>query len=183
MAIKKVVDVPVIYFPSGAHAISIHADAIYFMSMMNSRNLRNVIGEQVVGAPIVKKIGLEPIPMGYIIIEPGMKVWEVGEANLVRRDDLQTAVAYGLTAEFMGMSMFYVEAGSGAPAPVPPEMISAIKENVSIPLIVGGGIRDPETAATMGKAGADVVVTGTVVENGDFESTLESIVQAIKSNP
>ena len=181
LAIKESVDIPVIFFPSGAHAISPYADAIYFMSMLNSRNLGKVIGEQVTGAPIVKKMGLEPIPMGYLIIEPGMKVGEVGEAELVMRDDPMTAVAYGLAAEFLGMDLFYVEAGSGAPEPVPAEMIAAIKANVSIPLVVGGGIRNPKAAGMVKKAGADIVVTGTVVENGDFESMLKGIIDAVKS--
>jgi len=181
LAIKKSVDIPVIFFPSGAHAISPYADAIYFMSMLNSRNLGKVIGEQVTGAPIVKKMGLEPIPMGYLIIEPGMKVGEVGEAELVMRDDPMTAVAYGLAAEFLGMDLFYVEAGSGAPEPVPAEMIEAIKANLSIPLVVGGGIRNPKAAGMVKKAGADIVVTGTVVENGDFESMLKGIIDAVKS--
>jgi len=181
IAIKETVDIPVIYFPSGAHAISPYADAIYFMSMLNSRNLKMVIGEQVTGAPIVKKIGVEAIPMGYIIIEPGMKVGEVGEADLVKRDDPRTAVAYGLATEMLGMSLFYVEAGSGAPEPVPAEMIAAIKSNVSIPLIVGGGIRDPEAASMVKQAGADIVVTGTIVENGNFGSILKDIIDAVKS--
>ena len=181
LAIKESVDIPVIFFPSGAHAISPYADAIYFMSMLNSRNLSKVIGEQVTGAPIVKKMGLEPIPMGYLIIEPGMKVGEVGEAELVMRDDPMTAVAYGLAAEFLGMDLFYVEAGSGAPEPVPAEMIAAIKANVSIPLVVGGGIGNPKAAGMVKKAGADIVVTGTVVENGDFESMLKGIIDAVKS--
>jgi len=181
IAIKSAIDIPVIYFPSGAHAISPYADAMYFMSMLNSRNLKNVIGEQVMGAPIVKRMGVEPIPMGYLIVEPGMKVGQVGEANLVRRDDPLTAVAYGLAAEFLGMDLFYVEAGSGAPEPVPEEMITAIKSNVSIPLIVGGGIRDPSAAWRVKDAGADVVVTGTVVENGEFGKMLREIIEAIKS--
>lgn len=92
-AIKRCVRLPVIYFPSGAHAISPYTDAIYFMSMLNSRNIRMVIGEQVMGAPIVAKLGLETIAMGYVIVEPGMKVGEVGEAEVVRRSDPKMAVA------------------------------------------------------------------------------------------
>ncbi len=180
VAIKDSVDVPVIYFPSGAHAISPHADAMYFMTMLNSRSIQHLIREQMKGAPIVREIGIEPISMGYLIVEPGMKVGEVGEAELVRRDDNETAVAYGLTAEYLGMSLFYVEAGSGAPEPVPAEMISSIKSAVSLPLIVGGGIRTAEAAAMVKNAGADVIVTGTVVENGEFGSVLERIIRAVK---
>lgn len=180
LAVKSAVDIPVIYFPSGANAITPHADAMYFMSMLNSRNLKMVIGEQVKGAPIVKKLGIETIPMGYIIVEPGMKVGEVGEADLIRRDDIERAVAYGLAAEFLGMRLVYLEAGSGAPEPVPVEMVSTVKENLTVPLIVGGGIRRPDQAYALRKAGADIIVTGTVVENGDFRERLREIIKAIK---
>jgi phosphoglycerol geranylgeranyltransferase len=180
LAIKRLVRVPVIYFPSGAHAISPHSDAIYFMSMLNSRNLRMVIGEQVMGAPIVAKLGLEAVSMGYVIVEPGMKVGEVGEAELVRRDDLRTAVAYGLAAQFMGMDLIYYEAGSGAPEPVPAEMVVAVKGKLGIPVIVGGGIRSAEQAAVLRRAGADVVVTGTLVEGKGFAEGLEGVIKAVK---
>ncbi len=180
-SIKSRVRIPVIYFPSSAHAISAHCDVIYFMSMLNSRNVKNVIREQVMAAPIVSKLGLEIISMGYIIVEPGMKVGEVGEADLVKRGDAQTAVAYGLAAQFLGMECIYLEAGSGAPDPVPSEMIKAVRSKISIPLLVGGGIRTPEQALAAKQAGANVIVTGTVVENGGYISQLEKIIRAVKS--
>lgn len=179
LAIKKAVKLPVIYFPSGAHAISRYSDAIYFMSMLNSRNRRNIIGEQVAGAPIVDKLGLETVSMGYMIVEPGMKVGEVGEADLIKRDDLVCAVSYGLAAQFLGMDVIYYEAGSGAPEPVPAEMIAAVKTKVKIPLIVGGGIRTPDQVRSLKRAGADVIVTGTIVENGHFARCLEKIIKAV----
>jgi phosphoglycerol geranylgeranyltransferase len=179
-AIKKVVKVPVIYFPSGAHAISPYADAMYFMSMLNSETIDHVIGQQVKGAPIVKMIGIEPISMGYLIVEPGMKVGEVGKAKPIPRNDLKKAVAYALATEYMGMELVYLEAGSGAPEPVPVEMIAAVKKSVTIPLIVGGGIRDPQTAERVRKAGADIVVTGTVVERSDLGDDLRKLIQAAK---
>ncbi len=177
--IKRGSRLPVIFFPSGAHAIARRCDAIYFMSMLNSRNVRNVTGEHVKGAPMIKKLGIEPISMGYVIVEPGMKVGEVGEADLVRRGDLQTIVGYALTTEFFGMDLLYLEAGSGAPEPVPPEMIRAVKQNVSIPLVVGGGIVTPDQAALVASSGADIVVTGTLVENGDYERALRLIVDRV----
>ncbi|MFA5313349.1 MAG: geranylgeranylglyceryl/heptaprenylglyceryl phosphate synthase [Methanomassiliicoccales archaeon] len=178
-AIKGLCSVPVIYFPSGAHAISRYSDAIYFMSMLNSRNLKMVIGEQVAGSLIVKALGIEPIPMGYIIVSPGMKVGEVGEANLLPRDDLKQACAYALAAEYMGMKLVYFEAGSGAPEHVPLEMVAAVKRTISIPLIVGGGIRKAEQAAALRKAGASIIVTGTIAENDDL-SALRQIIAAVK---
>jgi phosphoglycerol geranylgeranyltransferase len=180
LAIKQVCAIPVIYFPSGAHAITRHSDAIYFMSMLNSRNLRMVIREQVLAAPIVMKLGIEPISMGYVIVEPGMKVGEIGEAEVVKRNDTACAVAYCLAAQFMGMALVYLEAGSGAPEPVPAAMVSEVKKLVRIPLVVGGGIRDATQARELKVAGADIIVTGTVVENGGFRTRLESIIRAIK---
>lgn len=179
LAIKKECPLPIIYFPSGAHAISPHCHAIYFMSMLNSRNIKHVIGEQVAGAPIIKKIGLEPISMGYIIVAPGMKVGEVGQADVIPRDNVKLACAYALAAQYMGMQLVYLEAGSGAPDPVPLEMITAVKRTIGVPLIIGGGIRRPEQALTVKKAGADIVVTGTIAEHDDL-SSLEAIIKAVK---
>ncbi len=179
--IKKRCSLPVIYFPSGANAIAQRCDAIYFMSMLNSRNVRNIIGEQWKGAPLIRSLGIEPISMGYIIVEPGMKVGEVGEAEVIKRCDIDRAVGYAIAAEFFGMSLVYLEAGSGAPQPVPEEMISKVKENITIPLIVGGGITDPKVASKLCGSGADIVVTGTLVENGDFMAPLKEMVAAIHS--
>lgn len=180
LAIKKKVKVPVIYFPSGAHAISPYADAMYFMSMLNSTTVENVILQQVKGAPIVKMIKVEPISMGYIIVEPGMKVGEVGKARPIPRADPKTAAAYALAAEYMGMKLVYLEAGSGAPEAVPLDMIAAVKKTITVPLIVGGGIRDAQTAEKVRLAGADIVVTGTVVEDSDLGEDLKKLIHAAK---
>lgn len=177
--IKKGCKLPVIFFPSGANAIARHADAVYFMSMLNSRNVKNVTGEHWKGAPVIRKLGLETISMGYVIVEPGMKVGEVGEADLVKRDDIERAIGYGIAAELFGMELLYLEAGSGAPEPVPVEMIRAVRKSIKIPLVVGGGITSEEKAKGVAKAGADIVVTGTLVENGDFGSKLKAVVDSI----
>lgn len=177
--IKRNCKLPVIYFPSGANAIARKADAIYFMAMLNSRDVKNITGEQHKGAPIIKKVGLEPISMGYVIVEPGMKVGEVGHADPIKRGDINTLIGYALTTEFFGMDLLYLEAGSGAPEPVPTDMIQAVRESVEIPIVLGGGIVTPEQAGTVAAAGADIVVTGTLVENGDFEGKLRKIVKVV----
>ena len=180
--IKRSCKLPVIFFPSGAHALTKECDAIYFMSMLNSRNVRNVTGEHAKGAPLIRKLGIEPISMGYVIVEPGMRVGEVGEAEVVKRGDFDTLIGYALTAEFFGMDLLYLEAGSGAPEPVPPEMISAVREMVHMPLVLGGGIVTAEQAGRIADAGADIIVTGTLVENGDFEKKLKRITDVIHSS-
>ncbi|HIJ00026.1 MAG: phosphoglycerol geranylgeranyltransferase [Candidatus Methanomethylophilaceae archaeon] len=181
LAIKDEVKVPLIYFPSGANAISPHCDAIYFMSMLNSRDPQMIIREQARGAPIIKKLGLEPISMGYIIIEPGMKVGEVGKADVIKRFDIDEALSYALAADLLGMSMVYLEAGSGADRPVPLEMISKVRDTISVPLIVGGGIKSADIATKIVRAGANAVVTGTVVESDSFRESLREIITSIRS--
>ena len=180
LEIKNNSNIPSIYFPSGANAMSANCDAIYFMSMLNSRSLDWVIREQVAGASAVKKIGLEPLSMGYIIVEPGMKVGEVGQADVIPRNNPELAASYAMAGELLGMRSIYLEAGSGAPAHVPSDMISHVKKSISVPLIVGGGIRDADAAREVRDAGADVIVTGTIVEENGYLSRLESIINAIK---
>jgi phosphoglycerol geranylgeranyltransferase len=179
-AIKRKTTLPVILFPMGAKAISGKADAIYFMSLLNSRNLRYVVGEQVAASIAVKSLGLETIPMGYIIVEPGMKVGEVGEADAVPRGDVKMAVSYALAAQYFGMKLVYLEAGSGAHEPVPGEMVGAVKGAISVPLVVGGGVRTPEDARALAAAGADILVTGTLAERS--EDGLERVIRAFKGD-
>jgi len=180
-AIKKQSKLPVILFPSGSKFLSKYADAVFFMSLLNSRNLDYVIREHVKGAPFVKHTGLEPISMGYVIVEPGMTAGKVGEVDLVKKDDIKSAVGYALAAQYLGMNFFYLEAGSGAPEPVSDEMISAVKKSIDIPLIVGGGIRDSKTAKMKAKAGADIVVTGTKLEEEkNLTKALKDIIKSIE---
>jgi phosphoglycerol geranylgeranyltransferase len=180
-AIKKNTDLPVILFPSGAQYLSKYADAVFFMSLLNSRNLDYIIREHVIGAPFVKQSGLEPISMGYVIVEPGMTVGRVGEADLIGKDDVQTAVGYALAAQYLGMQFFYLEAGSGATYPVSDELIRGIKKNADITLLVGGGIRDAKTAGQKAAAGADIIITGTALEKEkNLKKTLTEIIEAIK---
>jgi phosphoglycerol geranylgeranyltransferase len=181
-AMKDRIPIPVIQFPSHSEALSPKFDAIYFMSLLNSKQVKFIVGEQMRASPIIKNMGLETIPMGYVIVEPGMKVGEMGGAEPVKRNDIKSAIGYALATEYFGMDLFYLEAGSGAPEPVPMEMISAVKDKISIPLIVGGGIRDEKTAKEISGAGADIVVTGTVVEiSEDVQGTLKNIVRGVKS--
>jgi phosphoglycerol geranylgeranyltransferase len=180
-AIKDNSNLPIILFPSGAKFLSKYADAVFFMSLLNSRNIDFIIREHVKGAPFVKKFGLEPISMGYIIVEPGMTAGKVGDADLVKQDDVKTAVGYALAAQYLGMKLLYFEAGSGAYYPVSDEMIKSIKESADIPLIVGGGIRTPETAREKVRAGADIIITGTTLEKEkNLKKTLTNIIKAIE---
>ncbi len=179
-AIKAQVRLPVVLFPGGAASLSRHADAMYFMSLLNSKTPRMIVGEQKTAVLAVKQWGLEAIPMAYLIVEPGMRAGEVGRADPIPRKDTEEAVRYALTAQYMGMRLVYLEAGSGAPRPVPEAMVSAVKRAIAIPLLVGGGIRTPEAARAVARAGADIVVTGTVVEATRDPGILHDIVRAVK---
>jgi len=180
LKIKENTILPVVLFPTAAKYLSRYADAIFFMSLLNSKNVRHVIREQALGSLIVKEYKLEPIPMGYIVVEPGMKVAEKGEAEVIKKDDIKTAIGFALAAQYFGMRLIYLEAGSGASSPVSNKMISKVKETVDIPLIIGGGIRDANTAKEKIKAGADIIVTGTIVEEKNREKKLREIIRAIK---
>ena len=179
-AIKHAVDVPLILFPESPESLTPKADAIFFMSLLNSRNLDLVIRTQARAAPVVRSMRLEPIPMGYLVVAPGMRVGEVGQVDAVARDDLSGAVGYALSAQFLGMRFVYLEAGSGAPAPVPAPMVAAVRSAVEIPVIVGGGIRQARDAAALIAAGANALVTGTITEEEGLGPAFRSILEEVR---
>ena len=180
--IKDAVNVPVVIFPNDATCVSRHADAIWFMSLLNSRLTYYVIDAQAMSALTVKSYGLETLSLGYIIIGTGGTVGFVGQARGIPYDRPELAMAYALAGQTFGMRYIYLEAGSGAKAPVPPAMIKLVKNQLSVPLLVGGGIRDGEAAGAAVEAGADIVVTGNMVEETDHvRESINSIVTSIQS--
>ena len=175
------VQIPVVLFPQGAAALSPAADGITFMVLMNSMDQRFLIGEQVKGAPFVKKAGIEPVPMGYLICEPGGKAGEVGKADLIAPQQTERVEAYAMAAQFLGFKLLYLEAGSGVETPVNPELIKAARESCDLPIIVGGGIRDPQAARDASEAGADWVITGNITEEYDDASELQAVLSDLIS--
>jgi len=180
ITIKKQTKLPVIIFPNDIAGIGREADAIFFMSLMNSMNPYYITHAQALGAPLVKRYGLEPIPMGYVIVgDRGAAAAFVGQVNPIPFDKPPLAVIYGMAAQFMGKRFFYLEAGSGVERPISPEMVAAVGKNIEIPLVVGGGIRSPKAARQIVKAGARVIVTGTLVEKASPE-VLRRVVRSIR---
>ena len=175
------VQIPVVLFPQGAAAVSPAADGITFMVLMNSMDQRFLIGEQVKGAPFVKKAGIEPVPMGYLICEPGGKAGEVGKADLIAPQQTERVEAYAMAAQFLGFKLLYLEAGSGVETPVNPELIKAARESCDLPIIVGGGIRDPQAARDASEAGADWIITGNITEEYDDASELQAVLSDLIS--
>lgn len=183
-AVKSAVKIPVILFPNNITGISRYADAIWFMSLLNSSDPYFIAGAQVLGAPLVKKFGLEPIPMGYIIVGEAGAVGVIGRACPIPHNKPELAVAHALAAQYLGMRFIYLEAGSGAKRPVSKEMIRAVKAVLEVPLIVGGGIRTSQHAEDAVAAGSDIIVTGTLLEESssreEVRKRIKKIIEGIK---
>lgn len=180
LAVKDASRLPVILFPGAPTNLSRFADAVWFLSVLNSTNPYFIVLGQAQGAPVVKRYGLEAIPLAYLVMGAGGTVGFICQARLIPYDKPEIAVAFALAAQYMGFRYLYLEGGSGA-EPVPPSLIRAVDSNVEIPIVTGGGIRTPELAKAAVSAGADVIVTGTIVEEeGDLYSKLSSVVRAIE---
>jgi phosphoglycerol geranylgeranyltransferase len=179
-ALKESVELPLIIFPNNITGITRHADAIWFMSLLNSSDPYFLVGAQVLGAPIIKKLGLEPIPLGYIIVGEGGAVSVVGKAVPIPYSKPELAAAHALAAEYFGMRFVYLEAGSGVGKPVPAEMAKAVKKVTDLPLIVGGGIRTGEQVKKIAKAGADILVTGNVLEENNGRHKIKELIDNMK---
>jgi len=179
-SVKEYVKVPIILFPGSVSGVSKYADAVWFLSVLNSKNTYYVIGAQVQGAVIVKKYGLESIPLAYLILGEGGAVALVSDATPLPFSRPDLIAAYALAAEMLGFRFVYLEGGSGG-LPVPPEVIMSVRRAINIPIIVGGGIRNYDLARRATEAGADIVVTGTVVEEAkDVRRVISSIVSGVK---
>ncbi len=167
-AVKKAAgDTPVVLFPGSIFQLSPHADALLYLSLISSRNAEFLIGNQVQAAPLVWKMGLETIACAYMMVESGKLTSAafLSNSHPIPRDKPDVAVAHALAAQYLGMKLVYLEAGSGAQQTVPVGMISAVSRVVELPLIVGGGIRSPEEAAKKVAAGASFVVVGNYFED------------------
>lgn len=180
--IKANVSLPVIIFPGNANQVSRHADAILFLSLISGRNPHLLIGEQVKAAPAIKEFGLEPIPTGYMIIESGgtTSVQFMSDTQPIPKNKPDIAKAHALAAEYLGMRFVFLEAGSGADNSVPDNIIREVKDFISIPIIVGGGVKDPDVAYKKVKSGASFVVIGNFLEEDD--SIIEEFADAIHVN-
>jgi phosphoglycerol geranylgeranyltransferase len=175
----KTSGLPVILFPNDVAGLSQYADAIFFMSLLNSLNPYYLSGAQALGAPFVKRYRLEPIPLAYLIVgEHSGAVGFVGYANPIPYDKPELAAIHALAAEYMGMRFVYLEAGSGAKQIVPPQMVRTVKDTCRMHIIAGGGIRTPSQAKSLVDAGAQLIVTGTISETASLQK-VRAIIRAI----
>ena len=177
--IKENINIPVIIFPGSVHQISNKADGILFLSLISGRNPEFLIGSQVVAAPLLKRSKLEVLSTGYVLVDSGVQTTAsyISNTTPLPRDKADIAVATALASEMIGHKLLYLDGGSGAMLEVPSNMISAVKKNIDIPLIVGGGINTKEKLETAFNSGADLVVIGTAIEkNQEF---LDDVVEVI----
>jgi putative glycerol-1-phosphate prenyltransferase len=180
-SIKDQTDIPLVLFPGSIMQINEKADAVLLLSLISGRNADLLIGKQVIAAPYLKKSRLEILPTGYMLIESGPLTTAQYISNTLPiprlKDDI--AICTAMAGEMLGLRLIYMDAGSGAELPVSSSMIEKVKANISVPLIVGGGIRTPEQALASCHAGADVVVVGNAIEK-DY-ACLKEIAHAIHS--
>ncbi|RKS55183.1 putative glycerol-1-phosphate prenyltransferase [Gillisia mitskevichiae] len=169
-AIKLFSDLPIIIFPGDYTQITEKADAILFLSLLSGRNPEYLIEQQVKSVTWLKNSNLEIIPTGYILIDGGNEsaVQRISKTQPMQQDNVEAIVNTALAGQFSGKQLIYLEAGSGAIKHVSLEIIREVKKALSIPLIIGGGIKTAEQLENVYKAGADMVVIGTAFEKGDF---------------
>lgn len=179
--IKQSCSIPVITFPGSVEQITPNADALLYISLISGRNAEQIIGKHILAAPYIKKIGLETISTGYMLIESGKTTTAeyISNSKPIPRNKPEIAAATALAAEYMGMKCVYLEAGSGAELTVPNEMVKLVSQYCSIPVIVGGGIRDSRTAREKVENGASIIVTGNYFEDEKNWNQIKRFAEAV----
>ena len=181
--IKASSEIPVILFPGSPSQVSKYADALLYLSLISGRNPELLIGQHVISAPFVKNSGLEIMPTGYMVVDGGAPttVSYISNASPIPADKNEIAMCTAMAGEMLGMKLIYMDAGSGAKRAITETMIEKVAKHIDIPLIVGGGILEPEKAYRNCKAGADVIVVGNAIEKD--VSLISEISHAVHSVP
>jgi putative glycerol-1-phosphate prenyltransferase len=164
--LKKYCSAPVILFPGNQLMIPVNADGLLLLSLISGRNAEMLIGKHVIAAPFLKTCNFDILPTGYMLIENGhhTAVSYMSNTNPIPAEQDDIALCTAIAGELLGLQLIYMDAGSGAENPVRPLMIKKVKQNITIPLIIGGGICTARHAEDAAKAGADVVVVGNAIE-------------------
>ena len=165
--IKETTIIPVVLFPGNSSHIVNEADGILLLSLISGRNADGLIGQHVVSAPTLKSSGLEIIPTGYMLIDSGKPTSAsyISNTTPIPYSKDEIAVCTAMAGEMLGLKYIFMDGGSGAEQPISVSMIKKVKESIDIPLLIGGGIRNGAQAKSALKAGADIIVVGTAIEN------------------
>lgn len=168
-SVRSRVNIPVVLFPGNLLQLSGKADGILLLSLLSGRNPEYLIGNHVLASLFLKRSGMEIIPTGYLLIDGHhlSSVEYISNTRPIPADKADIVVATALAGEQLGLKLIYLEAGSGADARIREDVVARVKENISIPMLVGGGIRTPEDIRQLYRAGAHGVVVGTAVEQDD----------------
>ncbi len=183
-AVKKAIKSPLIIFPNCSRMLSGSADALLFTSLISGRNPNLLIDEQMRAAPVIKSMDLEPIATGYMLIESGnlTSVSYLSNTTPIPRDKPEIVKAHALAAEYLGMKLVYLDAGSGASLPISPNIVKEVQEYITLPIIIGGGITDPSYARRIASAGASFIVIGNVLENDKTGTLAKEFADSIHNN-
>jgi len=178
--LRKKTKLPIVLFPGNITGVVPKAHAILFTSLMNSENPYYITQAQALGAPLVRKFGLEALPTAYLVIGEGTSAWFFGNVRGIPFDKPKIAAAYAMAAQYLGMRFVYLEAGSGAKQSVTPEMVATVRKVFDGFIIVGGGIKAAKIAKPLIKAGADGLVIGTLLEQTNGLKKFTEMVKSIK---
>jgi len=164
--IRQLSSIPIVLFPWNMLQLTLKADIILLLSLISGRNPELLIGNHVVAAPHLKDVREKLVSVGYILINCGNKtsVEYISQTEAIPSDKPEIAVATALAGEMLGLNMIYLEGGSGAISPVPINLIKAVRQNISIPMVVGGGIKNKNDVEDIFNAGANLIVLGNAVE-------------------
>jgi len=181
--IKSLCNIPVIIFPGAPSQVSKYADALLYLSLISGRNPELLIGQHVISAPFVKQSGLEIIPTGYMVVDGGAPttVSYISNAAPIPADKNEISMCTAMAGEMLGMKVIYMDAGSGAKRAITETMIEKVSSHIEAPLIVGGGITEPEKAYRNCRAGADIIVVGNAIEKD--ASLIREMSDAVHSVP
>jgi putative glycerol-1-phosphate prenyltransferase len=161
-SVREYCSIPVVLFPGNLLQLSRKADTVLLLSLISGRNPELLIGNHVIAAPYLKNIREKLIPVGYILISCGSKtsVEYISQTEAIPSDKPEIVVATAIAGEMLGLRMIYLEAGSGALNPIPAGVIKTVRENISVPLAVGGGIRNKKEVEEIFNAGANLIILG-----------------------
>ncbi len=182
--IKEHSNIPVILFPSNSLHIDQQADGILLLSLISGRNPEFLIGQHVLAAPLLKASPLEILPTGYMLVDTGRQTTAsyMSGTTPLPYDKPAIAACTAMAGELLGMKFIYLDGGSGALKPISPEMISAVKKSIDVPLIIGGGIKTKEMAHTAFAAGADIIVVGNEIEkNPNFLAEVSEVLKSFST--
>lgn len=156
---------PIYLFPGNGRQLSGHADGILLPILISGRNPDYLIDKHVKYARKIKSLGIETIPVGYILIgNYNSTTAKTTNTSPLAENDLDQIIATAIAAQLMGMKAVYLEAGSGSHQMISTQMVQSVKSEIDIPIIIGGGINSLSKLEKALPSAADMIVIGNILE-------------------